>query len=386
MQDPLDKEGLAHLLEHLMFKRPNCMEQLEAMGLWNASTTHEATMYYVKTTVDKCEDAAKLMFEMCSSLPVITEADLKNELKIIAHEDASSSFKYLRLPSVDESFLEGSAYERNIIGSSHSLGRITLQDLHDFYHAYYQVGFFMMVGPREALIRIKNVLKSEVYASRICKNQMDGKLVPYAEVFVSKTKNAKKTYKRSESRTNKPNKKSKKKIKIYNMITKTRGLTLCKIGFKIEVPFSFKTYVALALVSYAIRCELFNVIREQMHATYTPTCKLRIYKGFFVMSITIICNKLTLVKCIDVAMETVAQLATTHVNHKANFVTKFNMSIDHNMALLLYAPFEMNEKLVAVGSRINVVPLLRHFKKHRCLMLVGHKPSLTRMRKAIHHF
>ncbi len=384
MQDPLGKSGLAHLLEHLMFKRPDSMTQLEAMGKWNATTTHEATMFYVQTTLENCENATKLMFEMCSSLPVITEADLANEIKIIMHEDGSYPFTYSHVPVVDEVFLKGTSYDRSIIGNLHSLNHITLQDIHDFYQAYYQVGFFVTVGPRAALARIRHLLKSNVYAQRISQKPMVGKPVPFAEAMSEELQKGQSKKKNKYTK----NKKMKKSVKIFNMITKTPGATLFSIGFKIDVPFSFKSYVALSLVAYTIRCELYNVIREQMHATYTPSCKLRIFKGFYVMSITIVCHKRTLVECIDVAMKTVAQIDTLHVKYKTGFVTMFNMNIEHNLALLRHAPSETCERLDAAGSRIRVKPLLHHFKKktHWCLMLAGNKPSLMRMRKSIPHF
>ena len=67
--DPVGKEGLAHLVEHLMFAArsgggggPTFADQLaELTHSWNAGTTHERTQYHVRVAPPKLGAVVQIM-------------------------------------------------------------------------------------------------------------------------------------------------------------------------------------------------------------------------------------------------------------------------------------------------------------------------------------
>ncbi|MDD1743541.1 MAG: insulinase family protein, partial [Methanomassiliicoccales archaeon] len=90
--EPSGKNGIAHLLEHLMFKgtevrsSKDMSQQIEAAGgEMNGYTSKELTSYYVSTIEETLPSAEALLAEMVCR-PLIDEKDIKNEKKVVTQE------------------------------------------------------------------------------------------------------------------------------------------------------------------------------------------------------------------------------------------------------------------------------------------------------------
>lgn len=139
--DPVGKEGMAHLIEHLCFraihgKNSKVMDHLKEIGAgnFNASTGDDYTDYY---TVAPKEALVTLLqieaLRMLNPIEGVTEADLKIEREVVRNElrmrtETTVDNKIYEL-SKEMVFPEGHVYHRTGIGTHESLNAITLDDV-----------------------------------------------------------------------------------------------------------------------------------------------------------------------------------------------------------------------------------------------------------------
>lgn len=144
--DPAGKSGLAHYLEHLMFKgtrttKPNEFSKIVARngGRDNAFTGPDATGYYQTVAKDRLELVMKLESDRMANL-VIEPKEAVPELKVVLEErrmrtdnrpsaqlaEQMTAALYLEYP-----------YRVPIIGWKHEVERLTLADAIAFYKKYY---------------------------------------------------------------------------------------------------------------------------------------------------------------------------------------------------------------------------------------------------------
>ncbi|MCH6577138.1 MAG: insulinase family protein [Proteobacteria bacterium] len=144
--DPPGKSGVAHLLEHLMFKGTKVMAPGEYSkilarngGRENAFTSNDTTAYYQVVAVDRLELVMKLEADRMVNL-VLTDADVLPERNVVVEErrartdnnpaalldEQMSAALYLNHP-----------YRRPVIGWKHELESLTTEDVLAFYRRYY---------------------------------------------------------------------------------------------------------------------------------------------------------------------------------------------------------------------------------------------------------
>lgn len=143
--EPEQKEGLAHFIEHLLFKETErrstsqILNRLELVGAdLNAYTTKEYTCIHasllnphLERTIDLFED---ILFH--STFP---EDELEKERGVILDEIAS----YLDQPEeaiqddFEDMLFKGHAIGKNILGTPESVGKITATDMRGFMAANY---------------------------------------------------------------------------------------------------------------------------------------------------------------------------------------------------------------------------------------------------------
>ena len=146
--EPDGKEGLAHFIEHLLFKETQrrntnqILNRLELVGAdLNAYTTKEYTCIhasllnpYLERTIDLFED---LIFH--STFP---EDELEKERGVILDEIAS----YLDQPeeAIQDDFedllFKGHAIGKNILGTNETVGVLSRADMQEFIAANYNTG------------------------------------------------------------------------------------------------------------------------------------------------------------------------------------------------------------------------------------------------------
>lgn len=138
--------GLAHLMEHMMFKGstnfgPDEHAQIidRAGGVGNAFTSEDATGYWDKVPLEKFELALELEAERMHNL-VLTQENLDSEREVVKEEfrtriendPISAAFETFRALA-----FEGTPYAWAPVGTLDDIDGITLSDLSNFYETYY---------------------------------------------------------------------------------------------------------------------------------------------------------------------------------------------------------------------------------------------------------
>ena len=144
--EELQKSGLAHFIEHLLFKRTEkrnttqILNRLELVGAdLNAYTTKEYTCIHASFLNPHLERALDL-FEDLVFHSVFPEDEMSKEMDIILDEIAS----YQDQPDeainddFDDLIFQGHALGRNILGTPESVQALKQQDIFDFIQSNYR--------------------------------------------------------------------------------------------------------------------------------------------------------------------------------------------------------------------------------------------------------
>ena len=167
--EPLDKGGISHLLEHMMFKGTTNVssddyERLIAKfgGVNNAFTSYDYTGYYELFPANRFPLALELEADRMKNL-LFNEQEFTKEHQVVMEErrqrtddnplaKAYESFRLLALPN--------SPKGESVIGPMDELESITLTDLKDWYKTWYAPNnaTLVIVGdvkPQEVLAQVK---------------------------------------------------------------------------------------------------------------------------------------------------------------------------------------------------------------------------------------
>lgn len=151
--DPDHARGVAHYLEHLMFKGPegslsreipNILDRLG--GMYNASTSADYTNYYEVVASDKIETIMKIEAERMKSL-VIQNDEALRELDVILEErkmriDANPLGRFIE--TIHAVWFWNHPYGRSGIGWESEIKSLTPQKARNFYQNWY--------GPNNAIL------------------------------------------------------------------------------------------------------------------------------------------------------------------------------------------------------------------------------------------
>lgn len=144
-QDFDEKDGLAHFVEHILFRRnaefnsAQLAREFEKTGtIYNAFTEQELTCFYLKGLNEKFDDVFNLIskFFVC---PVFDKKDFEKEKKIILEEIRSyedDPEEYI-LDIGNELIFPNHPLGRLITGTSKTLMNITLEDIKNYFDKYY---------------------------------------------------------------------------------------------------------------------------------------------------------------------------------------------------------------------------------------------------------
>ena len=141
-----DINGMAHFLEHMIFKgtkklRPGEFEKkLEAKGaITNASTSQEYTNYYFTSSPKDFETILPLQLDLVCN-PLIPDDEFSREKLVVLEEIRRAKDNAGR--RVSEKMMEMAfphlPYSRPILGSSEVIKDVTAQQMRDFHHSWYQ--------------------------------------------------------------------------------------------------------------------------------------------------------------------------------------------------------------------------------------------------------
>jgi zinc protease len=159
------KTGLAHMLEHMMFKGTNEVSGEEFVrsiyelgGEQNASTSHDSTGYFETLASDRIGVPIDFESDRMSNL-VLRESDFRTERMVVLEE------RRMRVDDNPQSFLieqlEAAAFQSQpyhwpVIGWAEDIERLTIEDVKAFYSTCYNPAnaFVVVTGDfkKEALL------------------------------------------------------------------------------------------------------------------------------------------------------------------------------------------------------------------------------------------
>lgn len=151
--DPDHARGVAHYLEHLMFKGPEGSLSREIPGIldrlggmYNASTSSDYTNYYEVVASDKIDDVMRIEAERMKSL-VIQDDEAIRELDVILEErkmriDANPMGRFIE--TIHAVWFWNHPYGRSGIGWEEEIKSLTPQKARHFYQNWY--------GPNNAIL------------------------------------------------------------------------------------------------------------------------------------------------------------------------------------------------------------------------------------------
>lgn len=171
ISDPADKTGIAHCVEHMMFKGCNgksaaeFSKQADSLGLSsNAFTTYNQTCYHGQFLGEDTETVLKLFCEMINS-PNFDEKELELEKGVIHQEiimlenDPQSRAMNLAM----KEFYQIAEYARPVIGSWKDVSKLTPADLFDFKNKHYcGANCVIAYSGKASLDEVKSLLETEL--------------------------------------------------------------------------------------------------------------------------------------------------------------------------------------------------------------------------------
>ncbi len=144
--EPSGKNGIAHLLEHLLFKgtevrsSKEMSQQIEAAGgEMNGYTSKELTSYYISTIDETLPTAESLLAEMVCR-PSIEKNDIKTEKKVVTQEikmsedDPESYIHELLIRAV----WKGNPMANSEGGTIREVTGMTQSNIRGFFHDFYR--------------------------------------------------------------------------------------------------------------------------------------------------------------------------------------------------------------------------------------------------------
>lgn len=148
-EDPVGKEGLAHLVEHLTFRakpdgrvqRANLLDFAGATG-WNGTTTHDLTTYTVSGPKESLRNL--LVIEggrLMGPLAGLDQRAFDVEREVVKNEmndrDEMGEPAAVRAPLFQALYPEGHRYHRPVNGTPASMSALTLADAQAFVQQHY---------------------------------------------------------------------------------------------------------------------------------------------------------------------------------------------------------------------------------------------------------
>jgi len=152
-KETVQNNGIAHLLEHLMFKsttkRPQkkLLDDLDSIGAkYNAGTTRDFTYYEISGGKNELGKIIDLIFDLYCN-PIYDFNTIQLEKGVVMEEKKMNMDNVLRVLSdyIMSEIFKGTPFEKLIIGTEESIKSITLDDVIKFHKNYYRLENSLLV-------------------------------------------------------------------------------------------------------------------------------------------------------------------------------------------------------------------------------------------------
>ncbi len=140
------RTGFAHLFEHMMFQGSEKVGKGEHFilvynngGGMNGTTNNDRTVYFETLPANQLDLALFLEADRMRSL-VVNEENLKNQINAVQEErriGIDNSPYGPTFEAIDETAYDNFAYKHSVIGSLADLSAASVQDVQEFFKAYY---------------------------------------------------------------------------------------------------------------------------------------------------------------------------------------------------------------------------------------------------------
>ncbi|MGJ8622824.1 MAG: M16 family metallopeptidase [Yoonia sp.] len=144
--EPVGASGVAHFLEHLLFKATDVLEAGEFSetvaangGTDNAFTSYDYTAYFQRIAADRLELMMQMESNRMNNL-VITAEDVETERQVVLEERnqrTENNAGALAQEQFRAAQFQNHRYGVPVIGWKHEMEQLDLQDALDFYDLYY---------------------------------------------------------------------------------------------------------------------------------------------------------------------------------------------------------------------------------------------------------
>lgn len=172
VDEPLGLGGMAHLLEHLMFRGTKKIKDsdfnkiiTENGGDINAFTSRDYTSYYEVMDISKLELAMFMEADRMGNLNISSE-NFKKERDIVYQErrqvvDNNPSSYFVE--SYRRNLWQNHPYGRSITGSPEEIMNLSLEDINEFYSKYYAPNNAILILSGDIDVRTAKVLAEKYY-------------------------------------------------------------------------------------------------------------------------------------------------------------------------------------------------------------------------------
>lgn len=162
VDDPIKKSGIAHYLEHMMFKGSQKLAagaystQIARLGgTDNAFTSHDVTAFHVKISKDHLPLVMQMEAERMRSL-LVNSTEAQTERDVVLRERSQRTDNKpmgLFYEKLNHLFWGSHAYGRPVIGWRDEITKLSTKDIKDFYQCYY--------APNNAILVVSGNVKTK---------------------------------------------------------------------------------------------------------------------------------------------------------------------------------------------------------------------------------
>lgn len=171
--EPPGKSGIAHYLEHLMFKGTKAnpdgafsAKVAEIGGQENAFTSSDYTAYFQRVAKEHLALVMELEADRMQNL-VLTEATAKPELQVVLEERSSRTDNdpsALLSEAMDAALHIAHPYRIPVIGWRHEIEKLTYRDALDFYGRFYTPNNAVLVIAGDVTVAEVRKFAADTYA------------------------------------------------------------------------------------------------------------------------------------------------------------------------------------------------------------------------------
>jgi zinc protease len=186
-EDPWGTSGIAHFLEHLMFKSTGKLKSGEFSrtitrlgGRDNATTTHDTTSYFQRVAKEHLRAVMQLEADRMLNLRLVEEEVVTERDVILAERRSNIDGNPLSLLSEQMllALYQNHPYKRPSIGFEHEMAKLSRQDAIRFYKRYYAPNNAVLVVAGDVTPEEVRSLAQATYARNKPNPQLERPLRP----------------------------------------------------------------------------------------------------------------------------------------------------------------------------------------------------------------